>query len=93
MQPTQKFGQSFGDDYDRLIQLCDALGAANGIVEIEERMKDVKARYGTYPQKKWDKNIKLKEYFEKLCKHNIYDTLFIPHASAIFDAQKATLRL
>mgnify|MGYP002508207664 CR=1 FL=1 len=24
------------DDYDRLIQLCDALGAANGIVEISE---------------------------------------------------------
>ena len=63
------------DDYDRLIQLCDALGAANGIVEIEERMNDVKARYGTYPQKKWDKNIKLKEYFEKLCKHNIYDII------------------
>lgn len=61
------------DDYDRLIQLCDALGAADGIVDIEERMRDVKNRYGSYPQDKWDKNIELKEYFEKLSNRNIYD--------------------
>ncbi len=61
------------DDYDRLIQLCDALGAASGIVDIEKRMQDVKNRYGFYPQNKWDKNIKLKLYFEKLAKRNLYD--------------------
>ena len=60
------------DDYDRLIQLCDALGAAEGIVDIEKRMNDVKNRYGSYPQEKWDKNIELKEYFEKLSNQNIY---------------------
>ncbi|MCH5161541.1 MAG: HD domain-containing protein [Clostridiales bacterium] len=61
------------DDYDRLIQLCDALGAANGIVDIEQRMQDVKNRYGFYPQNKWDKNIELKLYFENIAKQNIYE--------------------
>lgn len=60
------------DDYDRLIQLCDALGTAEGVVDIEERMQDVKNRYGSYPQEKWDKNIQLKEYFEKLAHRDIY---------------------
>lgn len=61
------------DDYDRLIQLCDALGAAEGVVDMEERMRDVKDRYGSYPQEKWDKNLQLKEYFEKLSGGDIYD--------------------
>ena len=42
------------DDYDRLIQLCDSIGAAEGVVSMEERMGDVKRRYGYYPQEKWD---------------------------------------
>lgn len=61
------------DDYDRLIQLCDALGAANGVVNIEQRMQDVKNRYGSYPKDKWDKNIELKLYFENIAKQNIYE--------------------
>ncbi|MCH5163209.1 MAG: HD domain-containing protein [Clostridiales bacterium] len=61
------------DDYDRLIQLCDALGGANGVVDIEERMQDVKNRYGFYPQNKWDKNIELKQYFENIAGQNIYE--------------------
>ncbi len=36
-------------------------------------MNDVKARYGFYPQSKWDSNIGLKVYFEKKTKRNIYD--------------------
>lgn len=64
------------DDYDKLIQLCDALGTADGVVEIELRMQDVKNRYGFYPQDKWDKNIELKEYFEKLANKNIYSIVF-----------------
>ncbi len=51
------------DDYDYLIQLCDAVAKADGIVSLEERMNDVKSRYGYYPQKKWDRNLWLKEYF------------------------------
>ncbi len=53
------------DDYDYLIQLCDSIAKADGIVSLEERMNDVKSRYGHYPQKKWDRNLWLKEYFEE----------------------------
>lgn len=61
------------DDYDRLIQLCDALAGAEGVLDIEERMLDVKNRYGFYPQEKWDRNVYLKQYFEKKTGRDIYD--------------------
>lgn len=60
------------DDYDRLIQLCDCIGAATGVVSMEERMSDVKRRYGAYPQDKWDKNLQLKEYFSRKVGKDIY---------------------
>ena len=60
------------DDYDRLIQLCDSLAGADGVLDIEDRMGDVKKRYGLYPQVKWDLNIDLMHYFEKKMKENIY---------------------
>lgn len=63
------------DDYDRLIQLCDSLAGSEGVLDIEERMGDVKKRYGCYPQEKWDSNIKLKEYFEKKTGKDIYDVV------------------
>lgn len=60
------------DEYDKLIQLCDALGGAEGVLDIEERMKDVKRRYGSYPQAKWDSNLALKKYFELKVGKDIY---------------------
>lgn len=60
------------NDYDYLIQLCDAIAKADGIVSLEERMNDVKNRYGYYPQKKWDRNIWLKEYFEEKMHEELY---------------------
>ncbi|MBT9713356.1 HD domain-containing protein [Faecalibacterium prausnitzii] len=60
------------DDYDRLIQLCDSLAGAEGVLDIEDRMNDVKKRYGFYPQDKWDSNMRLKRYFEKKMKKDIY---------------------
>lgn len=63
------------DDYDRLLQLCDALAGSEGILDIEERMNDVKKRYGFYPQSKWDSNLELKSYFEKKVGRNIYDVV------------------
>ncbi len=53
------------DDYDRLIQLCDAVGMAEGPAPLETRMGSVKVRYGRYPQDKWDRNFELKAYFER----------------------------
>ena len=60
------------DDYDLLIQLCDSIAAAEGIVDVLERMTDVKIRYGSYPQPKWDRNIELLEYFQEKTKRDIY---------------------
>ena len=60
-------------DYDRLIQLCDSLAGSEGVLDIEERMGDVKQRYGYYPQEKWDSNIRLKKYFEEKAGKDIYE--------------------
>lgn len=47
------------------IQLCDAIAGAEGVLTIEERMTDVKNRYGSYPEEKWNKNLELKKHFEE----------------------------
>ena len=60
------------DEYDWLIQLCDGLAGAGGVSTMEERMEDVRKRYGTYPQKKWDRNLELKKYFEEKTGTDIY---------------------
>ena len=63
------------DDYDRLIQLLDSCCGADGTQNLEKRMGDVKARYGYYPQAKWNKNFELKSYFETLSGQNLYDVI------------------
>ena len=63
------------DEYDRLIQLCDSLADASGVVDIEERMNDVKRCYGSYPQDKWDNNLALKAHFEQLAGRSIYEVV------------------
>ncbi|MBQ6502570.1 MAG: hypothetical protein IJI57_01490, partial [Flexilinea sp.] len=60
------------DDYDRLIQLCDSIADANGVIDIQERMTDIKNRYGSYPQAKWDKNLELLSYFQNKAGCDIY---------------------
>lgn len=61
------------DDYDRLIQLCDALASADGVVDVEERMADVKRRYGRYPQPQWDKNLEYLRYFGEKAGKSVYE--------------------
>lgn len=73
------------DEYDYLIQLCDCLAGAEGVLDMENRMNDVKKRYGSYPQAKWDANMKLKGYFEEKMHNDRYlvcekDT-FVPENS------------
>ena len=60
------------DEYDRLIQLCDCLAGAEGVLDIENRMNDVKKRYGFYPHDKWNSNMNLKQYFEGKMNKDIY---------------------
>lgn len=63
------------DDYDLLIQLCDCLSGAEGVMDMEARMLDVKRRYGFYPQEKWDRNMELRHLFETRCGADIYDVV------------------
>lgn len=65
------------DDYDKLIQLCDALGDARGIVLLETRLIDVARRNGINDMtiNKWNAFFDLKDYFDNKCGRSIY-TLF-----------------
>lgn len=67
------------DEYDRLIQLYDALAGAEGVLDIEARMADVKRRYGTYPQEKWDSNLALKAHFEEKMGKDVYTVVDKDH--------------
>lgn len=58
---------------DRLVQLCDSIAGAEGVLDIEERMLDVKRRYGFYPQEKWDAHIGLRRYFEEKMGRDVYE--------------------
>lgn len=66
------------NDYDKLIQLCDALGDANGITLIELRLMDVARRHGITPftAEKWDAFFNLKDYFSNKIGFSVY-SLFI----------------
>ncbi len=63
------------DDYDRLIQLCDSLAGSEGVLFMEDRMEDVRRRYGAYSKAKWDANLKLKEYFQEKAGRDIYEVV------------------
>ena len=62
------------DDYDKLIQLCDALAFPDGATYIEKRLVDVVLRRGfndlTIP--KWKAFLELKEYFNDKAGLDIY---------------------
>ena len=60
------------DDYDKLIQLSDSIADHNGLIDQEERMKDVEIRHGSYSSSRKEKNRELKEYFEEKIGQNIY---------------------
>ncbi len=65
------------DDYDLLVQIGDALGAADGICIMEKRFVDVALRYGIFPGtlEKWRRFFELKEYFDQKCGCSVYDLL------------------
>ena len=65
------------DDYDRLIQLCDAISLQNGACIMEKRLIDVALRHGLpdFTIDKWKAFLELKNYFDKLCDCNIYTLL------------------
>lgn len=65
------------DDYDKLIQLCDALALPSGITLVDTRLIDVALRHGfnDYTTEKWKAFYEIKAYFDTQCGKNIY-TLF-----------------
>lgn len=67
------------DDYDRLIQLCDGLAGSDRILDLEERMKDVKRRYGWYPQSSWDSNLKMLRDFGERLGRSVYEVVDQEH--------------
>ena len=70
-----KLAETVPDDYDRLIQLCDAISGAEGVMDIIDRMSDVKRRYGDYEQSKWDRNLELKAIFEERMQRDLYEAV------------------
>ena len=65
------------DDYDRLVQLCDALALPTGFCLLEKRFVDVAIRYGTHPftVARWKAVLDIKAYFEEMIGCSIYDLL------------------
>ena len=65
------------DDYDRLVQLCDALALPTGFCLLEKRFVDVALRYGTPPVivERWKKTLEIKDFFEEKINGSIYRLL------------------
>lgn len=65
------------DNYDLLIQLCDAISLPNGACIMEKRFVDVVMRHGinAFTAEKWKAYYRIKEHFDSLCGCNIYTLL------------------
>ena len=65
------------DDYDRLVQLCDALALPAGFCLLEKRFVDVTIRYGVHPAtvERWKAILAIKADFEAKMGCSIYDVL------------------
>ena len=67
------------NDYDRLIQLCDAISFPDDPTYIEKRLVDVVLRRGfnDYTLPKWKEFLNLKDYFDNKTQTDIYQILNI----------------
>lgn len=74
------------DDFDRLIQLCDALAMAQGICLIEKRLLDVALRHGVteYSVEKWRATLAIRDEFSRRAGRSIY-ALFDDAVRVTFD--------
>lgn len=62
------------DDYDKLIQLCDALSLSDGYCYAEKKMVSsiIKFGFNNTTVNKWKAILKLKEYFDKKIDGDVY---------------------
>lgn len=77
IEKYQEIIQSYSyDDYDLLIQLCDAVSTDIGYIYLEKRFVNNVFKYGfnDYTIAKWKKTIEIKDYFEEKI-GNIYEVL------------------
>jgi putative nucleotidyltransferase with HDIG domain len=65
------------NEYDKLIQLCDALSLPSGYCLMEKRLVDVTLRYGVneYTLPRWQAFLDLQHEFEQTLHRSIYDCL------------------
>ena len=65
------------NDYDRLIQLCDAVSVDTGYWLIEKRLLDVGIRRGVteYSPQRWQKMLEIQAYFEEKLGCSVYSLL------------------
>lgn len=65
------------NEYDKLIQLCDALSLPSGYCLMEKRLMDVTLRYGVneYSLSRWRAFLGLQNEFETMIGSSIYDCL------------------
>ena len=75
------------DDYDLLIQLCDAISLPTGACIMEKRFVDVVLRHGiaAYSAEKWKKLFEIKKYFDTLCGCDIYSLLPNVYENSVAD--------
>jgi len=65
------------DEYDRLIQLCDAIALPTGFCLVEKRLVDVALRRGVneYSIPRWQAFLDLQQHFENVIGQSIYKVL------------------
>ncbi len=65
------------NDYDRLIQLCDAIALPDGYCLMEKRLFDVTLRYGVheFTVQKWKAYLQIQSDFEAVLGKSIYSLL------------------
>jgi hypothetical protein len=65
------------DDYDRLIQLCDAIAMPGGFCLVEKRLMDVALRHGVneFSLPRWKAYLGLQKDFEAVIGQSIYKLL------------------
>ncbi|MCL2603324.1 MAG: HDIG domain-containing protein [Defluviitaleaceae bacterium] len=78
------------DDYDRLIQLCDAICTADGVCTVERRLTEIILRqshraFNEYTIEKWKAYFALKGYFDEKCGMNIYNLFREEISKGIFN--------
>lgn len=70
-----KLAETVQDEYDELIQFVDSIAGTEGVMDIIDRMTDVKNRYGSYNPDMWVNNLRLKEFYEKKMGMDLYEAV------------------